>query len=333
VVILVRILSFAFRKSLLLTSLLIIVLVSFGLISVHNNISFFTSGTADKTVSNEIELRNAINVVSKKFTVTIDNDITLTNNPLTIPNNKDITLTSSKTTEHNKLIGADTQEVISIENGGVLRLDGICVTHAKEDLGKGIFVQEKGKLVMYSGEISANNGGYRYEHGEGHVIAGGGVWNYGVFEMSGGTISDNKAPDEGYDCGGVQNGGSFIMSGGTISKNTVTFSGGGVYNYMYNKVGGSFIMSGGTISDNTVINGEGGGVCNSGGKFVMSGGTISDNTANSGGGVYSVGSFTEPAFLRSCVKIVYKQDTTLYSQGQRTQQKQQQNAYIAITKT
>jgi hypothetical protein len=67
---------------------------------------------------------------------------------------------------------------------------------------------------------------------------------YGIFEMSGGTISGNTAT---YNGGGVYvSSGRFEMSGGEISGNTASSWGGGVY------VEGTFIkQSGGTIYGST----------------------------------------------------------------------------------
>lgn len=96
------------RKALVFVSLLfVVVLVFSGFASVFNTVSPFTSGASDVTVSNESELRNAINnaPTKKAYTITLNNDITLADSTLTIPANKDITLTSSKTTGYYKLIG------------------------------------------------------------------------------------------------------------------------------------------------------------------------------------------------------------------------------------
>jgi predicted outer membrane repeat protein len=137
-----------------------------------------------------------------------------------------------------------------------------------------------GNLKMRTGStVTGNTGG-------GYYGVGGIYLASGTFEMSGGNISNNVAPDNG---GGVYVQGTFTMSGGTISSNTAkggnTCGGGGVF------VGsGTFIMIGGTISENTASYGGGvrvGNIGNAGSTFNMSGGTITDNTAKeSGGGVY-----------------------------------------------
>jgi len=150
-----------------------------------------------------------------------------------------------------------------VDENGMLQLDGIIVTHAKDSKGSGVLVISDGTFIMINGKISNNIVTYEY-------IAsitrwggyGGGVHNMGNFTMFGGEISNNIA--------NVATGGGGGM-------------GGGVYNL------GNFVMSGGVISGNEASN-WGGGIRNSG-TFTMSGGEISKNTASTGGGVYTTGTF------------------------------------------
>jgi len=120
---------------------------------------------------------------------------------------------------------------------------------------------------------------------------GGGVCNFhGIFSMSGGEISGNKAilgdPYTSGCGGGVANyGGRFFMSGGVISGNTAYRCGGGVYN----NDGSVFFMSGGVISGNDATDDGGGVYIYADGDrvdYVLSGGEISHNSAVKGGGVY-----------------------------------------------
>jgi predicted outer membrane repeat protein len=103
--------------------------------------------------------------------------------------------------------------------------------------------------------------------------------NGGTFKMNAGsTITGNDGGDNGHGGGVYVKYGIFEMTGGTISGNSAVYYGGGVYNY------GTFTMSGGTISGNTAAH-DGGGVY-SGGTFTMRSGTITGNTARkTGGGV------------------------------------------------
>jgi hypothetical protein len=298
------------RKS-FLTSLLCIVLISslFICISVND-----TNGAPLENaihVKNETELKNAINNTpdNKPTTITIDNDITLNNYDednhtynyhvatLVIPANKDITLTSNKANGYYKLIGAvNTVDTIIIGDGGVLRIDGIIITHKNGATGSGVHVRS-GTLYLYSGEILGNTVNEPFSGGgvvnggafimSGGKIAGnsawnsgGGVANSGVFEMSGGEISGNTA-DGG---GGVDNGhySRFTMSGGESSGNTANYNGGGVHMHSYSE----FTMSGGEISGNTAVK-QGGGIFDSGANsFVLSGGKVSGNTAEEYNNVY-----------------------------------------------
>jgi predicted outer membrane repeat protein len=282
----------------LLLSLCLLLSVTFA------DYSFFVSGEPDTVVSNETELRNAINnaQAGKSVVIALDQDITLTESTLTIPANKDITLTSNKESELYRLIGTSYDEfgiivggssvsTITVESNGVLKLDGISVTHTDTRMGYVITVNENGKLIMYTGLISSKIGGvynvgtFLMQGGEisnNSALNGGGVRNRGIFRMSGGELSGNSAGNDG---GGVYNEDTFEMSGGEISGNSGA-TGGGVYNWGgavvgYDQHRGSFTLSGGLISSNTAW--RGGGVGNHG-IFVMSGGKISNNTATVNGG-------------------------------------------------
>jgi hypothetical protein len=285
------------QKTLVFVSLLFMVtLVSSCFAPSFNSTSLFALGTSDKVVvKNEAELRNAINNAPSKSSITIalDNDISLSS-ALTIPTNTDITLTSSKIIGFYKLIGASGMNTITVEDNGVLKIDGVIVTHSTKGLyegGGGVIVDVNGKFILYSGEIS-DNSGVLFAAG---TLPGGGIWsqgggvlNHGVFEMYGGKISNNESP-QGYG-GGVFNNGSFTMSGGEISNNAARYSGtgngshgGGVENR------DNFVMSGGKITNNIASgyayeSSQGGGVRNLG-SFTMSGGEISNNEATYGGGV------------------------------------------------
>jgi len=270
------------HKNLIVASLLIVVLVSSLCVCVFMNNSNGASLTNAVHVKNETELKNTINNSSSKgTTIALDNDITLTDT-LTISTGKDITLASNKPSGFYKLIGATDKSTITVEGDSVLRLDGIIVTHVSSagETAGGISVGIDGLLIMYKGEISGNTvtgEAIPYRPGDYEHSSGGGVHNYGVFEMYGGKISNNHAAINGYG-GGVFNLGSFKMSGGEISDNTVSINGGGVFN----AANSSFEMSGGKISGNTAN--WGGGVYNYG-SFSMSGGEISGNK----GGVVSSG--------------------------------------------
>jgi hypothetical protein len=278
------------RKTLLLVSLLTVVLVSSLFVCVFMNGPRGASLENAVHVKNETTLKNAINRASSKESfIALDTDIILTDK-LVIPANKDITLTSSKVAGYCKLIGAESRSTIFVEGKGVLRLDGVIVTHPNHrgpQLGGGVYVAKGGQFILYSGEISGN---CAIDVGDPHMpaSAGGGVYNLGVFEMYGGKISNNHVSTTGSSgapgggCGaGVCTHGPFTMFGGEITNNNAHVAGGGVYST------DTFTMSGGKIADNSAEN-WGGGVCASG-VFERLGGVITGNTAPKGNNVYPNG--------------------------------------------
>ena len=231
-------------------------------------------------VSNEAELDKAVTNASGSTVIALTNDITLTNQ-LLISATKEIILTSNTNgAKFFKLIGADNKSTIFVERNGILRVDGIIVTHNIASAGNGITVRDTGKLVMSAGEISGNTGVDK--NGEAilgfDMAVGGGVYNMGTFEMSGGVIANNTSPIDG---GGVYNMGTFEMSGGVIANNTSAGHGGGVYTLS------TFKLWDGVIANNSAKH-VGGGVYIYG-SLTMSNGSIINNTATSGGGVYFSG--------------------------------------------
>ena len=167
--------------------------------------------------------------------------------------------------------------------------------------GGGVYCAPNGTFNLLAGEITENQ--VRVESNNGGAGLGGGVFNKGIFTMSGDSkISGNgivSSSSENQYGGGVCNyfnSDTFEMNGGEISGNYIDTwyggpaYGGGVYN------SSTFEFKSGTITGNRVKseskNVFGGGVCNyQNGDFTMSGGTISNNTtqtngASWGGGVY-----------------------------------------------
>ena len=264
--------------------LFVLMLVSSCFVPMFSDVSPFALGASNTVVSNEMELKVAINNAPLNVSVVIafDRDITITN-PLEILEGKDITLTSTATggDEFYKLTCLKAApeghfyNTILVRPGGILRLDGVIVTHELGSAGCGVSVY--GTLIMYSGEISGNTCS--------------GVDNSGIFELYGGKISGNTAVNGG----GVHNSGFFKMFGGEISGNTANAYGGGVYNNCRNFdiLKSGFILFDGIISNNHADS-EGGGVYSQGSQITMLGGTISYNTAsNIGGGVSFRDSFVE----------------------------------------
>lgn len=208
---------------------------------------------ATQSVSNLIEFKAALSSASNGDVIEVTADITLDGQ--VDFNRAGVTVT---------LKGSGGVKTIKAGDGGY---------------GNGMFYITSGTIAIENITLDCD--------GKGRGID---VYSSGAgFEMKSGSTITNGAAGWG---GGVQiRYGMFNMSGGTISNNvcsgalTSPFQGGGVY-----VSDGTFNMSGGTISNNTAPNNSngsrGGGVFLVGGTFNMSGGTISNNIGAEGGGVY-----------------------------------------------
>ena len=185
------------------------------------------------------------------------------------------------------------------QNGVVLCLNGYGITLDAD--GPVIEVQPGATFTLCDCKGDGNGGSITHDRRSGYhgigVIVGAldSVENSAVFNMYGGTISGNEAPeDDEADGGGVTvGGGTFNMYGGTISYN-MAYSGKAIGGGVFIGSLGTFNMSGGTITENKA--GRGGGVfvggyygkvkdddAKYGGTFNMTGGEITGNTT---GGVY-----------------------------------------------
>ena len=164
------------------------------------------------------------------------------------------------------------------------------ITHSNGKSGCGVYVFSNSRATfnMYKGSIDSNAGHVTTSNST-TTINGGGVsmnnnsgysGDGGIFNMYGGTITNNSATNGGgvYMC---NNGGNiFNLYGGSITGNTATDQGGGVYS-----ASGEITMTGGSIDHNNAS--QGAGMYESGGSAAMSGGSITGNTATGkGGGVY-----------------------------------------------
>ncbi len=257
---------------------------------------------AEVDVSNETELRNAVNSATEATVINLINDISLSGDFI-IPVGKVITLRSATGGPY-KLLGADNYDTITVD--GILTIDGVIVTHPAGAYGGGILVGSgtasippglNGTLYLESGSISGNynfvgggvynNTGTFYMNG-GSIsdnradIFGGGVVNASraIFYLNGGTITNNSADETG---GGVTTAGAFYMNGGSITHNTAAYDGGGVEASTSGY--GSINITNGTIANNTASN-RGGGIYTNGPTITMSGGVIENNQAVTGGGIY-----------------------------------------------
>ncbi|MDE7164787.1 MAG: hypothetical protein K2O04_05140 [Clostridiales bacterium] len=226
-------------------------------------------------------------------TIKLLQDVVLTDKLAAITTGKNITLDlNDKVLNLNGAYSANKSSSRNIKiTGGTFNL----IDDAEEKTSHSVnsAITNNAQETITGGVIT---GGYAEEYGGGVSLSS------GTFNMSGGSISANKAYSTSSGGGVSVEGGVFEMTGGTISYNNASGTGGGVHTIIpgkfimkgsaeisHNKSGGvsvgakysnkeylgsTFVMEGGIISENI-----GGGVSvgrNS--TFQMSGGEISGNT-------------------------------------------------------
>ena len=187
-------------------------------------------------------------------------------------------------------------------NSAVVRGGAVCCSGTMEMLGGKILNNEVTDVKALGGGVCVTATGTFTMSGDsvisGNVSSatGGGVFNSGLFTMTGGAISGNHSVAEG---GGVfvasqTNAGKMTMSGGLISDNYAESNGGGIF------VAGELEISGtAQISANLTEYNGGAVFAETTSKFTMKGGVIGGETkeegnraANQGGGVIFKNSFT-----------------------------------------
>ncbi|MDR0470269.1 MAG: hypothetical protein LBH79_00915 [Nitrososphaerota archaeon] len=169
--------------------------------------------TPDIVVGSEVELLNAISTApdNAEYVIGLNRDIVLTDS-LEIPVSKNITLMGVGKGVW-RLVGANNQNTINVN--GSLTIDGICVTHADGDVGRGVYVERNATFTMLGGVISGN-----ILEGSTRDYAGGGVFvSYATFVMLGGEITGNTATSGG---GMYSIDGYVDRPGGKIWGNTAT---------------------------------------------------------------------------------------------------------------
>ena len=155
-----------------------------------------------------------------------------------------------------------------VRSNATLILDNNITLHGHNGNTEPLVVVDGGTLRMRNGATITSN-----TNPQNFLFGGGGVFvQNGVFDMTGGTISNNTALTGG----GVSVNSTFNMSGGIITGNTAEGSGGGVYV----TISGTFNMNGGNITNNTAYE-EGGGVAVGASFFRKSGGIITGYNTDS----------------------------------------------------
>jgi len=128
--------------------------------------------------------------------------------------------------------------------GRVIMNSGSISNNTAVSMGGGVYVAHPASFEMYGGEISHNHartGGAVSVDGESVTYDSEGVVTaveYGIFNMSGGHISDNT----GESVPGIFNYGIIHISGGEISNHS---------GFAVSSGGGNIILTGGTFSNNT----------------------------------------------------------------------------------
>ena len=241
---------------------------------IRNDKTFnMTSGT----ISGNVATNNGGGVFSGANTTTNITGGIITNNTSLAGGGIAMDTTTSQQTIKNATISNNkaTSYGGGIWSGADLLLSGNTVSSNSSGNGGGVY--SSGPLTVQSGNINnntatANNGGAIY-------------LDAGTGNITGGTITGNKAVN---DCGGgifVNISSKLNIKGGTISSNSAKWGGG-----VFNQYGGNTNMTGGVITQNYASD-RGGGLFNKSsgttkGIISLTGGTISANTStNTGSGV------------------------------------------------
>jgi len=277
------------------------------------------------------DLARAVKSAPDNAVIFIDGEIKATSgtgNNGEIVINKNLTIkratgASSAVIDANKDTGSKPKHrIFKVKSGNTLTLENLTLKGGIAEMsdmdgGGGVYVETSGKLIMTGSSITgceAIDNTVDHKYGE-----GGGVYNKGSFEMTGGEIKNNKARVGG----GIYNGHKLILTNATLTENTATFiggalcmsssassgkmtggkiinnecsgssDGGGVYIHA-----GTFTLnSGAFIEGNTAYYG-GGAYVNQNGTLIINGGSIKLNKAQNGGGVYVSGNSTKRGTLR-----------------------------------
>ncbi len=164
---------------------------------------------------------------------------------------------------------------IGCAGGATLNLNGGSISYNLAPGGGGIYSNDSTDKLNIKGVLIKYNATTDW--------SGGGVYSYGVINMTSGEISYNSSATVG---GGlmIKTSGSNQISGGKINNNTGTSAGGGI------RVDGTVTISGTTeIKNNRASEGAGISVATG---VTISGGTISGNIATRGGAIHNTSSLT-----------------------------------------
>ena len=182
-----------------------------------------------------------------------------------------------------------------ISGGGIYNNGTLTVSHATISGdgaiydGGGIYSDNSG-IVTVSHSIISGNVGNSYLIGPTAYPSGGGVYNTGIFTVSGTTITRNSS----YLGGGIYNNGMLTQSHNTISRNKAGGEtlGGGIIDTVMLTVNKTTASGNPATTDIVFLdsNPSGGGIFNgNAGTLTESHTTISHNVTYDGGGIYNSG--------------------------------------------
>ncbi len=168
--------------------------------------------------------------------------------------------------------GGVDEDVLEVEEGAALKVDGVTVQHGHEDDGGGFYVSEDGALTVEDSTITDNEAEY-----------GGGIFGefFSSIVINDSTITDNEAE---YGGGVAAEFGSYVaVSGSTIDENTAERAGGGVWTELIGEDVCAFAKSSSKAGAKAATLSE-----DSGAELTVEQSTIDHNTAGGwGGGIFA----------------------------------------------
>ena len=215
-------------------------------------VAFGQMAWAQTPVSNETDLRAALNDNNVTYINVIGNITTNSSDELVVGSPKVIDLVGYTIT--------CTGSHFRVASGGSLVIkteyDGQIIGRASVD-GRAIYIESGGSCTIQSGTVKA---------AVGSVTNGGVIYNAGTLEIEGGTVSNGQATNGGL----IYNTGTLSIYGGIITDGNAS-NGGGIYN------NGSLVMSGSPKIYNSTANGSSNNVYLTSGKTITIDGSFTSN--------------------------------------------------------
>lgn len=198
---------------------LLLICILLGLSTPSLAINYSVTNTNDSGTGSLREAILLANASSSNDTITftvngtINLDTTLTvNKP-----NSTLTITGNGAAS-TILNGQNSVQVLNVNSGTTLTLEGVTITHGRASNGGGIF--NAGTLTVNYSTLSSNFA----------TTSGGGIYTTGALTVNHSTLSGNSATTNG---GGIlKYSNTLVVSHSTFSNNSAN-DGGGIFNYTY----------------------------------------------------------------------------------------------------